>query len=79
MPAPPPHSMLPAQALGSELIISKCSSLRRMAGVMKIRNLDGGRGFFCCQLTCQGGFVSRMQDMDIPSLLSLPFGIELDM
>lgn len=46
----------------------KCISLKLTADVTKIRNLDGGLGFFCCQLTCQGGFVSRMQDTDI-----LPF------
>lgn len=67
MPAPPTHYN-PVQALGSELIISKCISLKCMASVMKISNLGGGLGFFYCQLTRQGGFVSGMKDTDIPSL-----------
>lgn len=57
----------------------KCTSLKLTAGVTKIRNLDGGLGFFYCQLTCQGGFVSRMQDTIISSLLSLHVAVELDM
>lgn len=69
----------PFKPWSSELIILRYISLQRMADVMKIRNLDGGLGFFYCQLTCQGGFVSRMQDTDIYSLLSLHVDFELDM
>ena len=71
MPAPPTHSVLPVQALGSELIISKCISLKCMASVMKISHLGGGLGFFCCQLTRQGGFVSGVRVTAIPCLCHL--------
>ena len=53
-----------SEVWSSEPIILKCVSLKCMADVMKIRKPEGGLGFFCCQLTCQGGFVRRMQDAD---------------
>lgn len=62
-----------------ELIILQGISLKRMAGVGKIRNPHEGLGFLSCQLTCQGGFVSGMQDAEISSLLSLRVDVELGM
>lgn len=48
-----------------------------MGRCYEIRDVDGGLGFFCCQLICQGGFVSRMQDAAISSLLPLHVDPEL--
>lgn len=58
----------PFKPWSSEPIILKCISLKHTTDVMKIRNLSRGLGFLYFQLTCQGGFVSRMQGTDISSI-----------